>query len=312
MYSRHRIRRVVAASLMATIVLFVAGCGRTGPAAVTANGAGARFTVIAAENFWGSLAAQLAGGKANVQSIIVNPATDPHSYQPSASDARLIAGANVAIVNGVGYDEWASQLLVASPSPGRATLDVGKLLGLPAGANPHRWYYPANVHAVIGAIVAAYDRVDPRDASYFAARRRWLEGTALARYDRLRAAIRARYRGVPVGYSESIFQGLGEDLGLRLLTPEGFARAVAEGTDVTAAEKQAVDTQAERRRIAVWVFNSQNATPDVQRVNAIARREGIPVVRVTETLEPAGASFESWQDGQLEALAAALHRATGR
>ncbi len=317
MLSRPRIgrrleRRAAAVALLLAVLVAFAGCGRSGPSAVRGSGSGPRFQVVAAENFWGSLAAQLAGERASVRSLIVNPGTDPHSYQPSTADARAIAGANMAIVNGLGYDEWADQLLAASPSAGRVVLDVGRTLGLHSGANPHRWYYPADVRAVIGAIVAGYDRLDPADAAYFAARRRWLEGSGLAAYDALLARIRTRYRGVPVGYSESIFEGLGEDLGLRLLTPASFARAVAEGTDVTAADKQTVDRQAEGRQIAVWVYNSQNATPDVQRVTAIARRRGIPVVTVTETLAPAGASFEGWQVAQLRALAAALHRAAGR
>ena len=265
--------------------------------------------MVAAENFWGSLAAQLAGDRASVTSIVVAPGADPHSYQPSAPDARRIAGANMVIVNGLGYDEWASQLLRSSPSSARVVLDVGKTLRLPAGANPHRWYYPRDVRAVIAAITAGYERLDPADAAYFAARRVQLERRGLARYDALRAAIRARYRGVPVGYSESIFQGLGEDLGLKLATPPSFARAVAEGTDVTAADKRTVDEQAQRREIAVWIFNSQNVTPDVQRVNGLVRAARIPIVEVTETLTPAGASFQAWQVAQLERLLRALGRA---
>ncbi|MCW3034273.1 MAG: putative cation transporter periplasmic cation-binding protein [Solirubrobacterales bacterium] len=305
-------RGATPAAIAIALVLALTGCGRSGPAAVRAGSGGARFTVLAAENFWGSLAAQLAGDRASVTSIIVNPATDPHSYVPSTGAARRIAGANMVVLNGLGYDEWAKQLLDASPSSQRVVLNIGQRLGLPAGANPHRWYYPADVHAVIGAIVAGYDRLDPADAAYFAARRRRLETVGLASYDALRATIRARYRGVRVGYSESIFEGLGEDLGLSLTTPPSFAKAVAEGTDVTAADRQAVDAQAEQRRIAVWVFNSQNVTPDVQRVNEIVRRRRIPLVSVTETLSPAGASFEQWQVAQLRALAAALHKATGR
>ena len=149
-------------------------------------------------------------------------------------------------------------------------------------------------------------------AAYFAARRQDFERRDLARYDALRRHIRARYAGVPVGYSESIFQPLGDDLGLRLLTPYGFAKAIAEGTDVTAQDKQTVDAQASERRIAVWVFNSQNVTPDVQRVNELARAHGIPVATVTETLSPASDSFQQWQVAELQALARALHEATGR
>ena len=91
----------------------------------------------------------------------------------------------------------------------------------------------------------------------------------------------------------------------------GFAKAVAEGTDVTAQDKRTVDAQASSRQIKVWVFNRQNVTPDVQRVNDIARAHGIPVVTVTETLSPAGESFQAWQVAQLERLLAAL-RQSGR
>jgi zinc/manganese transport system substrate-binding protein len=305
--------RTPVAIALIVLALAVSACNRSSsaPRAGAASGPG-KLEVVAAENFWGSLAAQLAGEKASVQSIIVNPAIDPHSYQPTAQDARALAGANLVIANGVGYDEWAQQLLQASSSAGRVVLNVGKLLRLPGGANPHRWYFPANVLAVARQIDADYRRLDPADGAYFASRQSEFERAGLARYDALRHEIRARYSGVAVGYSESIFQGLGEDLGLRLLTPYSFVKAIAEGTDVTAGDKETVDAQARRHLISVWVYNSQNVTPDVLRVNQIVRRAHIPIATVTETLAPASASFQQWQVGELEALLRALHAATGR
>src|SRR3954451_14094949 len=98
---------------LTTVALGLAGCGRSGPPPVVHGGAGPRFRVVAAEDFWGSIAAQLAGPRAAVTSIVVDPGVDPHSYQPSAADARSFADANVAIVNGAGYDPWAQQLLAA-------------------------------------------------------------------------------------------------------------------------------------------------------------------------------------------------------
>jgi zinc/manganese transport system substrate-binding protein len=289
-------------------VALLAGCGGAG----AGPGEHGRLQVVAAENFWGSIASQLGGDRVEVKSIIVNPQTDPHSYEPTAKDARVMAGAQLVIVNGLGYDSWASRLLAADSAEGRVVLDVGRLLGLHEGANPHRWYFPADVRAVIAQIAADYNRLDPRDAAYFAARRKAYETVALARYDRLREQIRRRYAGVPVGYSESVFQGLGEDLGLRLITPRGFVKAIAEGTEVSARDKQTVDEQAEARKIAVWVFNSQNVTPDVRRVNEIARAHRIPIATVTETLSPQSATFQRWQSSQLEELKRALHAATGR
>jgi zinc/manganese transport system substrate-binding protein len=291
----------------------LAGCGGSGSPAESPSGASqGKIEVVAAESFWGSIAAQLGGSRLSVSSIIVNPSTDPHSYEPTAQDARTIAGAKLVIVNGIGYDNWASKLLEASPLEGRVVLNVGSVLGLGVGENPHQWYSPAHVRAVVGQITTDYDRLDPADAAYFAQQKLVFESRDLARYDELRREIRAKYAGVPVGYSESIFQPLGEDLHLRLMTPYSFAKAVAEGGEVTAQDKQTVDAQASDRVIKVWVFNSQNVTPDVQRVNQIARERQIPIATVTETLSPESTTFEQWQVAELEGLIDALRRATGR
>jgi zinc/manganese transport system substrate-binding protein len=296
----------------------LAGCDKSGSNATAGAGTGAdggRLRVVAAENFWGSIASQLGGHRVDVSSIIVNPDTDPHSYEPTAANARTMAGARLAIVNGIGYDNWAPKLLAASPAEGgggRVVLNVGEELGLKEGDNPHQWYSPASVRRIVGEITADYERLDPTNAEYYSTLEQAFQTRALARYDELRAQIRRRYAGTPVGYSESIFRPLGEDLGLRLMTPYSFAKAIAEGGEVSAQDKQTVDRQAEHREIDVWVFNSQNVTPDVQRVNEIARAHGIPIATVTETLAPASDTFEQWQVAQLEGLARALHAGTGR
>jgi zinc/manganese transport system substrate-binding protein len=297
---------LVLTTLLAAVI---AGCGSQGNATTAGSG---RLRVVAAENFWGSIAAQLGGEKVQVQSIITNPSTDPHSYEPTAQDARTIAVAQMAIVNGIGYDEWAPKLLNANPTGAKVVLNVGGVLGLREGDNPHQWYSPSSIHRIINAIVADYDRLAPKDTGYFAQQKQTFETVGLAQYDRLRTEIHSRYAGVPVGYSESIFQPLGEDLSLKLLTPYSFAKAIAEGTEVNAQDKQTVDSQAQNHQIKVWVFNSQNVTPDVQRINEIARAQHIPIATVTETLSPANYTFQQWQTAQLEGLKRALTQATGR
>ncbi len=282
------------------------------PGAAGAAGPPPRFDVVAAENVWGSIAAQLAGNRATVRSILVNPATDPHSYEPTPSDARAIAGAKVVIVNGIGYDDWASHLIAADGSGGQTVVSAGDVLGLSQGDNPHQWYSPSAVRKVVAAITAAYTRTDPEDAGYFELQRGRFETEALARYDSLRAEIRRRFAGVPVGYSESIFAPLGASLGLRLLTPPGFAKAIAEGGDVSLQDQRTVERQLRGRLVKVWVENTQNVTPEVEQLTSLARTERIPVATVTETLSPATLDFEQWQVVELERLIAALHRATGR
>lgn len=264
--------------------------------------------VTAAENVWGSIAAQLGGTHASVSSVVANPATDPHDYEPNAFDARAFAGAQLAIVNGAGYDAWASQLLSADPSASRIVLDVGRLAGVRAGGNPHLWYSPRDVRRVVAAIAADYAKLDPRDAAYFRVRKARFETRGLARYAQLIETIRRRFGGTPVGASESIFVPLAQALGLKLLTPSTFLDAVSEGTEPTAADTTAIDRQIARHEIKVWVFNSQNSTPNVARLTSEARARHIPVVSITETLSPAKATFQQWQSTQLTALLRALAR----
>jgi zinc/manganese transport system substrate-binding protein len=284
----------------------LAGCG----SGSSAPGNGVQ--VVAAENFWGSLAAQLGGTRVHVTSIITSPDADPHNYEPRSADARTMAGAQLAIVNGIGYDTWASRLIAANPVDGRVVLTVGDLVGLKPGDNPHQWYSPGTVQRVIDQIVSDYKRLDPKDGAYFDRQRRIVETRDLGRYHALIAQIRGRYGGTPVGASESIFAPLANALGLRLLTPPGFLTATSEGTDPTAADKQATDRQIAAKQIKVWVYNAQNTTPDVKRLNDEARAVGIPVATVTETLTPAGASFQDWQVRELDSLQRALAAATGR
>jgi zinc/manganese transport system substrate-binding protein len=265
--------------------------------------------VVAAENFWGSLATQLGGDRVEVTSIITNPNADPHDYEPTTADARSFASATFVIVNGIGYDPWADRLLAANPVPGRAVLNVGSLVGVPAGGNPHRWYSPPDVQRMLDAITARYKKLDPKDAAYFDQQGSSIETKGLAGYHRLISDIRARYAGRPVGASESMFALMSQALGLNLLTPPSFLGAISEGTEPTAADKAAIDQQIQSHQIKVYVYNSQNATPDVQRQIEEARGAGIPVATITETLVPAGASFQAWQVRQLQGLAAALAQA---
>jgi len=300
-------QRAVAAFAAAGIAAGLLTACSSSPGASTGQ-----IPVVAAENFWGSIAVQLGGDRVSVKSIITNPNTDPHEYEPTARDARAVASARYVVYNGIGYDPWAPKLLSANPVTGRAVLNVGDLIGIPLGGNPHRWYSPDNVARVIDQITADYKRLAPADGAYFDRQRDSFLSTGLARYRSLVADIKARYAGTPVGASESIFAPLADALGLDLITPESFLDAISEGSEPTAQDKSAIDTQIKSRRIKVYVFNSQNSTPDVQAQVNEAKAAGIPVTSITETLAPANATFQDWQVNQLQALEAALAKATAK
>lgn len=308
---RAHLVRVLAPAVSLVLVAGVASACSTASSDADPGGSGV-VQVAASINAWGSILAQLGGTHVHETSIITNPDTDPHDYEPTPDDAKTIATSQLFVENGIGYDSWAAKSLAASPDASRTVLDVGHLVGVPDGGNPHRWYSPADVATVADAITADLTKLDPHDAAYFAARHRTFVHHALAGYDRLIAGIRDRFSGTRVGASESIFAPLASALHLDLITPASFLKAISEGTDPSPADLSTIDRQIEDKKITVYVYNSQNATPDIAAQVKAARAAGIPVVPVTETLSPANATFQQWQSGQLRALSAALAKATGR
>jgi zinc/manganese transport system substrate-binding protein len=308
--SRSRSTLLAGALLASTAGL--AGCGASsGPTAGSGHGKGLVVRVVAAENFWGSIAVQLGGAHAQVTSIITNPTTDPHSYEPTTRDAEKLASAQLVIENGIGYDPWVGHLLSAD-NVGSTVLNVGSLLGVADGGNPHRWYNPTDVQRVVARIVADLQRLDPSDRAYFSARSRWFNDFALRPYRARIAAMRARFAGTKVGASESIFAMLAPALGLDLITPPSFLRAISEGTDVSAADKETIDTQIADHLIRIYVYNSQNVTPDVQAQLSEVKAERIPYATITETLAPASSTYEAWQTRELAGIEAALATAARR
>jgi zinc/manganese transport system substrate-binding protein len=298
--------RVVAPCLLVTGMV---ACATSKPGVNASAGGG--IQVVAAEDQWGSLASQLGGNLVTVTSIITNPSSDPHSYEPTAADARAFATAEIVIENGIGYDPWADQLLSANPVPGRLVINVGNVVGVQPGGNPHQWYSPTSVTQVIGTITADLERLDPKDTSTFEKLKHEVLTVSLAKYFSLLSQIKTSYSGTPVGASESIFEPMASALGLDLLTPSSFLKAISEGTEPTASDLATIDHQIASHQIALYVYNSQNATPDVARQVSECRTAGIPVTTITETLVPEGASFQQWQVSELRSLQTTLAKATG-
>ena len=292
--------RFVALAALAGLVL--AACGT--PAGGSVNGT---LQVIAGENFWGSIAAQLGGSHVSVTSIVTNPNSDPHDYESSATDARAFATADCVVLNGAGYDDWGQKLLSANPSPSRKVFTVAKLLNKKPGANEHFWYNPDWVEKVADRITADYQALDAADAGYFSQQRAAFS-TALKPYHDAIARIRSAHNSAPVGATESIFVYMGQALGLTLVSPPEFMQAVSEGNDPPAQTVAQFQDQISHRKIKVLVYNTQTSTPVTENLKQMAARNNIPIVGISETVEPSTSSFQDWQIKQLAGLEAALSR----
>ena len=101
-------------ALGAGIAVLVSGCGAS--SFVVRPGT---IVVVAAENEYGNVAAQIGGKDVSVTSVESNPNTDPHSYEVSPDVAQEIGSAQVVIQNGIGYDDFMSKIESASPNPAR-------------------------------------------------------------------------------------------------------------------------------------------------------------------------------------------------
>jgi zinc/manganese transport system substrate-binding protein len=285
----------------AACALALAACG--GPPDPTK---GARVVhVVAAENSWGDIAAQVGGRHVKVTSLISDPNSDPHLFSADPRAAARLSQANLAIVNGLGYDDFARKLLDAAPSSRRGVLTIADIVRAPGhDANPHLWYDAPALPAVARAIAGALAAQDPHDRALFRAGAARFVRSLQPLRDAI-AAIRARHRGAPVAYTERLAGYLLDAAGLTVRTPSGYARAIEQGSEPGPGDVQRMDDLLSGRRVRALLYNAQATSLATQRLRALAVRSGVPVVPVTETL-PRGESFQSWQSRQAAALLKAL------
>ena len=282
-----------------------AGLSSIGSQGAGCSVSGGVVPVVAAENFWGSLVSQIGGIHTSVLSIVTDPNADPHEYEGSAANAQAIADACLVVVNGAGYDSWALSLISATGNQYQTILNVQQLLGEPSGTNPHFWYSPQYVNETVKAMYRDLVRIDPADGSYFTRQYASLNAS-IGAYSMRIDDIARRFGGTKVAATEDIFVYLANATKLDLVSPPEFMQAVAEGNDPSAAGVAAFQQQLENRSVALLVFNEQTITPLTDSVKALASQYGIPVVGVTETIQPPGTQFQAWMNSELIAIESAL------
>jgi zinc/manganese transport system substrate-binding protein len=293
------VRRVAVAALITTAALTSAAC------ADPSIGTGGKLRVVAAENFYGDLAAQLGGRHVQVTSVLSSPDADPHLFEPGSRTGLQVTRADVVIENGVGYDTWMDRLLAASPSRHRRVVTAARVLHVGGNdPNPHLWYDVAAMPHVVRAMAAAFIAADPRHAQDYRHRLRLTLGALQPLQDAV-TRLKHRHAGAPVAYTERVPGLLLAEAGLVVLTPPGFARAVEDGTDPSAADVLRMRQLLTQHNVAALLYNEQATSPVTRQLVQLARRVQVPVVPVTETVPP-GAGYESWQLGQINQLARAL------
>jgi zinc/manganese transport system substrate-binding protein len=295
------------AALSAVLVLAACGSAAGGSGKPgSAAGGGGKIVAVGAENEYSNVISQIGGKYVSASAIMSNPNTDPHTFEASPQVARVVSAAQLVIQNGVGYDTFMGKIEAASPSKTRKVIDVQKLLGLPdSTANPHLWYSPRTMPAVARAVASDLSALDPTHAAYFKANAtkfdRSLQPWLLAV-----AAVKAKYPHAPVATTEPVADYMLQAAGAHILTPWTLQADIMNGVDPS---PQAVSLQQSfftKHKVKVFLYNQQVTDTITQTFLAAARKAGIPIVGVYETMPTPGYSYQSWMLAEVHALQQAL------
>ncbi|HEV2165840.1 MAG TPA: zinc ABC transporter substrate-binding protein [Thermoplasmata archaeon] len=253
----------------------------------------------------------MGGNRTSVLSIVTDPNADPHEYEANSTDATAISDAQLIIVNGVGYDNWALQLVAADGKTNQAVLNVGDLNGPTVtggivSGNPHMWYDPTFVNRTVAAIYSNLVAIQQASTAYFQEQYAALNaslGILFGEADQ----IRSHFAGTEVASTESIFVYLASYTNLDLVSPPDFMEAVAEGNDPPAQSVVEFQCQLESGKVHVLVYNEQTVTSITTNMRSIASAHNVTSIGVTETIQPPNVPFQTWMGAQYLELYNALN-----
>lgn len=120
-------------------------------------------------------ARQVMGDRAEVKSVLA-PGADPHTYQPTPDDVKIVLQADLCFENGLHLEgkSWMSTLAKDAGKP-LITVTTGiEPLRIAAGdeavMDPHAWFSPKNVAVYVNNITRAIGQYDPANSAEYQAR----------------------------------------------------------------------------------------------------------------------------------------------
>ena len=155
--------------------------------------------VVASFSIIADMAEKIGGPRVTVASLIPR-ATDPHVFQPSPNDARLLQSAQIIFINGLGL-EGPIERLIASTGQSKKQVVLSKKItplhlienGRDHGLDPHAWHDVRNAKLYSEAIRDGLILADPQGREEYARRAQ----DYLQALDALDAEIRRDLASIP-------------------------------------------------------------------------------------------------------------------
>jgi zinc/manganese transport system substrate-binding protein len=274
--------------------------------ALAASPAHGVIKAIGVENEYADVIAQIGGKYVQVSAIETDPNTDPHTFEVNPKVAAQIASADLIVKNGIGYDAWADKVIATVPDGKRKVIDVQHLLGLPDSTpNPHLWYDPKTMPAVAKAVAAELSGLQPAQAAYFQANEQKFDAS-LKPWLSAMASFKARYAKTPLAVTEPVADYMLESVGTDIATPYSLQAAIMNGTDPSPQDVTKQNSLFTDHKVKVFVYNQQVTDALTQSFLNLAKKNGIPVVGVYETMPTPGFTYQSWMLAEVNALEKAV------
>jgi len=115
------------------------------------------------------------GGEDVQVAALVPPAASPHTFEPTPSQLQQVRHAHILVLNGIGLEYWADDLISAADNPDLVVLTASRGIevleghdhGHGGGGNPHVWLSPLNAMHQVQAIRDALIGVDPDRSDHY-------------------------------------------------------------------------------------------------------------------------------------------------
>jgi zinc/manganese transport system substrate-binding protein len=263
-----------------------------------------KFKIVAAENFYGEVARAVGGNYVEVLSILNSPEMDPHEFEPTPQTSKDVHTAKIIIYNGAGYDEWMKKLIEASGDAANKTIITvaSGVMGKKEGDNEHVWYNPETFPKYARDLAEKLGKLDSEHAAIY---KKQAEEyiVSIAPLTALAQELK-QTTPIPIAVSEPIFDYMAEALNLSIIDKK-FKMAAEEGVDPAPIDVAQLQDDINHKKIKMFINNIQASNPTVENMVALARKNGIPIIEVTETL-PKDKNYLQWMTDQLNQIKIAL------